>query len=571
MEEPCQLGVSFAEPGWSRAGDRRLDQASKYRLHFVEMPMGNRDFDAAPAALHQQVQFESLLADISTRLLNLPPDAVDGEIMDALRRLGEHLDVDLGTIGTLNPVANIVQTSHSWARPGTAPVPLGLGETDLPWAAVELRAGRAVVFSRPEDLPETAAVDRETARRVGVQSVALLPLSAGGKLIGTVHFSTAGREVHWPDAIVQRLRLVGEIFASVLLRRETDLDLRRALEQVRALTERLEAENVYLRQDALDTALRGDLVGESNAMKRVLLRLEQVAPTDATVLILGETGVGKELVAKAIHQRSARREATLVRVNCAALPASLIESELFGHEKGAFTGAVARKLGRFELADGGTIFLDEIGELPLDLQAKLLRVLQDGGLERLGSHATTQVNVRVIAATNRDLKAAVAAGTFRSDLYYRLAVFPVEVPPLRQRSEDIPFLVRHFLAEFRNAAGNRVDVVPQTSLQRLLAYGWPGNIRELRNVIERAVILSTGATLMLDDAFEGIQPAAAVSEAGDTAALDRTLEEVERAYILAVLEACDWHIRGRGQAAERLGLHPSTLYSRMQKLGIQKA
>ena len=220
-----------------------------------------------------------------------------------------------------------------------------------------------------------------------------------------------------------------------------------------------EAENVYLRQDAHDPALRGDLIGESAAMQAVLRRLDQVAPTEATVLILGETGVGKELVAKAIHQRSARREATLVRVNCAALPATLIESELFGHEKGAFTGATARKLGRFELADGGTIFLDEIGELPLDLQAKLLRVLQDGSMERLGSSTARQVDVRVIAATNRDLKAASAAGVFRADLYYRLAVFPIDVPPLRARREDIPLLVAYFLRQFRTAAGEVIDSV----------------------------------------------------------------------------------------------------------------
>ena len=259
-----------------------------------------------------------------------------------------------------------------------APIPLSVGEKDLPWVAAQLRAGVPVLFSRVDQLPPEASLDRAIALQVGATSVALLPLTAGGKLIGTVQFSTREREVRWPAAIVQRLRLIGEIFASVLMRRESEIELRRALEQVRALTERLEAENVYLRQDALDPALRGDLIGESAAMQAVLRRLEQVAPTDATVLILGETGVGKELVAQAIHQRSARREATLVRVNCAALPATLIESELFGHEKGAFTGATARKLGRFELADGGTLFLDEIGELPLDLQAKLLRVLQDG-------------------------------------------------------------------------------------------------------------------------------------------------------------------------------------------------
>jgi formate hydrogenlyase transcriptional activator len=546
-----------------------VDPASKYRLQCIEMPMEHRDTVASPGALLQRAEFEGLLAEISTRLLNVPAEAVDEAILDALHRLCDHLDMDRGTIGIADPVEGL-RTTHSWACEGMNPVPLGVGEKDMPWSASQLRAGAAVVFSRVDDLPPTATVDRALAQSVGATSVALLPLSAGGKLIGTVHFSTLDREVEWPEPIVQRLRLIGEIFAAVLLRRETELDLRRALSQVQALTERLEAENVYLRQDALDPALRGELIGESPAMQAVLRRVEHVAPTDATVLILGETGVGKELVAKAIHQRSARRDATLVRVNCAALPATLIESELFGHEKGAFTGAAARKLGRFELADNGTIFLDEIGELPLDLQAKLLRVLQDGGIERLGSTTTTHVNVRVIAATNRDLKAASAAGTFRADLYYRLAVFPIEVPPLRARPNDIPLLAASFLEQFRTAAGTAIDTVPAPSMQRLVAYGWPGNVRELRNVIERAVILSRGRTLALDDAFDAPQAPAGVPAAEIAGGHSGTLEEVERRYIAGVLEACGWQIRGRGQAAERLGLHPSTLYSRMQKLGIQR-
>jgi len=516
------------------------------------------------------VQFEALLADISTRLLNLPPEAVDQEITDALQRLTEHLGVDRGSTTTVDPSNGMLRTTHSWAREGTAAVPFGLGEADLPWARTQIRVGTPVIFSRPEELPTEAAADLATLGRVGIQSGAVLPLSAGGRLIGTVHFSTVTTEVHWPEAIVHRLRLIGEIFASVLLRRESEVELRRALAQVQALTERLAAENTYLREDALDPALRGDIVGESKALQGVLVRVGQVAPTDATVLILGETGVGKELVAKAIHERSARREATFVRVNCAALPATLIESELFGHEKGAFTGATARKLGRFELADGGTIFLDEIGELPLDLQAKLLRVLQDGQLERLGSHLVHQVNARVIAATNRNLEAAIGEGTFRADLYYRLAVFPIEVPPLRARKEDIPLIVWYFLAQFRGTLGKSIDQVPPAAMDRLMAYDWPGNIRELRNVIERATIISRGTTLLLDDVFDVTHAASSLPAPSAAGPNTRTLAEVERTYIVEMLEACGWRIRGRGQAAERLGLHPSTLYSRMQKLGIER-
>jgi len=359
------------------------------------------------------------------------------------------------------------------------------------------------------------------------------------------------------------------MFASVLLRRESELELRRALEQVRALTKRLEAENAYLRENELDPTLSRDIVGQSGMLRDVLIRVEQVAPTDASVLVLGETGVGKELIAKAIHEKSGRRSAAFVKVHCAALPATLIESELFGHEKGAFTGATARKLGRFELADGGTIFLDEIGELPLDLQAKLLRVLQGGEMERLGSEVTRTVDVRVVAATNRDLRAAVRGGTFRADLYYRLAVFPIEVPPLRARKEDIPLLVWYMLGQLRGTLGKTIEHVPASVMNRLIAYDWPGNVRELRNVLERAVIISSGPTLRLDDAFDavhGVKPAIATAAPPAT----QKLEDVERAHIIEVLTQCRWQIRGRERAAERLGLHPSTLYSRMKKLGIAR-
>jgi formate hydrogenlyase transcriptional activator len=302
------------------------------------------------------------------------------------------------------------------------------------------------------------------------------------------------------------------------------------------------------------------IVGRSPALQHVLRRVEQVAPTDATTLILGETGTGKELLARALHRRSRRQARPLVTVNCATLPGTLIESELFGHEKGAFTGAVSRQLGRFELADGGTLLLDEIGELPLELQAKLLRVLQEGAFERLGASPTCQINVRVLAATNRDLAQAVSEGRFRADLYYRLNVFPLRVPPLRERREDIPLLVWSYIRQSQWRLGKRIERVPQRVMAAFTAYPWPGNVRELHNVLEHALIVSPGPSLVLD----GIELAATTHPG----AAGQTLAEVERAHIYSVLEACAWRIKGVNQAAERLGLKPSTLRSRMKKLGI---
>ena len=287
----------------------------------------------------------------------------------------------------------------------------------------------------------------------------------------------------------------------------------------------------------------------------------QVAQTNTTVLLFGETGSGKEVLAQAIHDASARADRPMIKVNCAALPATLIESELFGREKGAFTGAIARQAGRFEIADGSTIFLDEIGELPLELQPKLLRVLQEGEFERLGGARTIKVDVRVIAATNRDLAQAVSEGKFREDLFYRLDVFPIELPPLRERREDIPLLSWTFVKEFSNSMGKPIEKIAGDSMTALLAYSWPGNIRELRNVIERAMILARGPVLQVKLGHRPLQ-----SQAGKPA--DGTLDQAERAHIIRALERCGWRIRGANGAAEQLDVKPTTLESRMKKLGI---
>ncbi len=310
---------------------------------------------------------------------------------------------------------------------------------------------------------------------------------------------------------------------------------------------------------------RGGLIGESPAMQRVRERIAQVAPTDSTVLIQGETGTGKELVARALHEKSARRERPLIKLNCAALPRELVESELFGHEKGAFTGAIQQRRGRFELADGGTLFLDEVGELPVEAQAKLLRVLQDREFERVGGARSLRADVRVIAATNRDLHAEVAAGRFRADLYFRLDVFPIVVPPLRERRDDIPLLLQHLVPRIARRLGRPVDGLSPTFVERALAYDWPGNIRELENLVERALIVSHGGLLDARELFAG-----AASPPRAEAAGNDTLDELERAHIRRVLDGTSWRIEGDHGAARKLGLNPSTLRGRMRKLDIHK-
>ncbi len=318
--------------------------------------------------------------------------------------------------------------------------------------------------------------------------------------------------------------------------------------------------------DSLDDE---EIVGKSHAIRAALVQVRQVAPTDSSVLLLGEPGSGKCVLARAVLMRSKRSDRPMVTVNCATLPANLIESELFGHEKGAFTGAVSRKVGRFERADGGTIFLDEIAELPPDLQVKLLRVLQDGKFERLGSVTTMTVDTRVLAATNRDLEHLVETGAFRSDLYYRLAVFPIHVPPLRLRRDDIPLLVWYFVGKLKSRLGKPIDTISEQTMATLQAYDWPGNVRELRNVIERAMILSQSHRLELRG-IVSTRPNGKTLPTSSPAPRDGTLEDLEREHIGRVLEQCGWRICGEGGAANRLGLKRTTLQSKMKRLGIQR-
>jgi PAS domain S-box-containing protein len=350
----------------------------------------------------------------------------------------------------------------------------------------------------------------------------------------------------------------GELTGTVHVARDVT-ELRRS----ERLTDRLRAENMYLQEEITSSLGFDEIVGDSELLRSTLAKVEHVAPTDASVLLQGETGTGKELVARAIHDHSPRKQRPLVKVNLAALPSSLIESELFGHVKGAFTGAVADKIGRFQLADRGTLFLDEIGELDLELQTKLLRVLQEGEFEQIGSAKTIRVDVRLVTATNRDLRRAMELGKFRPDLYYRLAVFPIEVPPLRLRRDDIPLLAWHFIAKKQNRLGRKIKQVSAETMRALLDYDWPGNIRELENVIERAMILAVGPTLTLPDP---LRPSPRLT----TNILPGARADLDRDHILAVLDACRWKIKGVGNAAEQLGLKPSTLRYRMKTLGIER-
>jgi transcriptional regulator with GAF, ATPase, and Fis domain len=349
--------------------------------------------------------------------------------------------------------------------------------------------------------------------------------------------------------------------AEQALKRTAD-ELQAALAEVEQLKNRLQIENVYLQEEIKTEHNFEEIIGRSAALKKVLRGAEQVASSDATVLIRGETGTGKELVARAIHNLSQRKDTPLVKVNCGAIPANLVESELFGHEKGAFTGALQRRIGRFEMADGGTIFLDEVGELPSDTQVKLLRVLQDGEFERVGSSKPVKVDVRVIAATNRNLSAAIEEGGFRPDLFYRLNVFPLDMPPLRERKTDIPLLVNFFINKFGKKMGKDIKGVSKATLERMENYAWPGNVRELQNVIERAVVTASGSTIEIDDSILGVD---STSHADVEA-----LQQVERAHIIRVLKQTNWVVHGHAGAAAILRINPSTLRFRMQKLGIKR-
>jgi formate hydrogenlyase transcriptional activator len=411
----------------------------------------------------------------------------------------------------------------------------------------------------------------------GVHSLLVVPLIVRGASIGTLGVSsTAPGQYTMADAVF--LQEVANQVAMAIQNMKAYEEISVAYEEISVLKARLERENAYLQEEIGTEHHFGEMIGSSPALFEVMRHVERVAPTDATVLISGETGTGKELVARAIHARSARSGRPLVKVNCGAISAGLVESELFGHMKGAFTGALERRLGRFEVADGGTIFLDEIGELPLDTQVKLLRVLQEGEFEPVGASTPSLADVRVIAATNRDLEDAVRSGRFRADLFYRLNVFPIRTPPLRERVEEIPQLVAFFVGRFARRFGKTAERISPETMDRLVSYPWPGNVRELQNVVERAVILATGPTLEIEpDLLRTGKDIGHESKASPPQpepsghGLEAVLKDVETRHVRAALEQAGWVIEGARGAARILGLHPNTLRSRIDKLGIRRS
>lgn len=664
--------------------------------------------------LQSQLRFEELLADLSARFVNLPLDRVDATIEDAQRVLCESLDIDRSSLWQTDPDdPDILLMTHLHQSDAgnrilpreqvTFPIPSGTtlhgpaalpehmridGRTVCPWITDTTRRGVPVVLDRVEDLPPEAATDLIFFQRVKTKSTVIVPLTAGGQWCGLLTFASIEKSMKWPEFLVNRFRLIAQVFADVLAheraqrlllesearlkltteaagaglwvfdpgaqrvwatartrelfgfahekdpdhpdyekfnqaihpedrdrvrgavahavksrgplevefrvpqadggvrwisaragfpheyagagahlmgvsvditdRRHAQEALERSLREIGELRAQLQVESDYLKMEISELKQHADILGQSAAIRKVLRQISQVAPTTSTVLITGETGTGKELVARAIHDASPRRERALVAVNSSAVPEGLIESELFGREKGAYTGALTRQMGRFEVAHRSTLFLDEIGDLPLSLQSRLLRVLEGGRFEHLGGAKTIEVDVRVIAATNRNLEEEVGAGRFRRDLFYRLNVFRIHIPPLRERPEDIPLLVRAFAAEFGARMGKSIDAIPTRALEELSAYPWPGNVRELRNVIEHAVIVSQGRKLEVQRLVPGRETVPKVM----------VLEEVERNHIQNVLEWTGWRVKGPGGAAELLGLKPTTLFSIMKRLAI---
>jgi formate hydrogenlyase transcriptional activator len=495
-----------------------------------------------------------LLLDVTNAVVtHLDTRELFRAVAPALRRC---CSADVAALSVYDPEAGVLRhhvcdAPDSFRAASDVPMP-SASTIDGSATGHVFRTGQPRVFSESElaAYPESAFICSR-----GIRSACAVPLATAHGVIGTLNLGAFADDAFSPRQFPLLTRVAGQI--AIALRNAF------SYERIEQLNAQLSREKLYLEDEIRSEHQFEEIIGRSRALARVLREIRTVAPTDSTVLISGETGSGKELVARAIHQLSARNERAFVKLNCAAIPTGLLESELFGHEKGAFTGAINARIGRFELANHGTVFLDEVGEIPLELQPKLLRVLQEREFERLGSSRTLRTDARLIAATNRDLGVLAREQKFREDLFYRLNVFPITVPPLRERREDIPMLVRHFAQQFARRMKKTIETIPTETMAVLTRYDWPGNIRELQNLIERAVILSRGQTLEVPvTALNAAQPPADPGGAGET------LQEADRRHIIGALERSNWVIAGPRGAAARLGIKRSTLQFRMRKLGI---
>jgi formate hydrogenlyase transcriptional activator len=533
----------------------------------ADFPAGNTgmeslELEARLAASQEEPLFERLVADMASRFAGIDPNRVDDVIVDSLRGIVDTLGLDRAIVWRRKRGEMTVIPTHCWVRVSTPAAPDQLRASDFPWVFSTLDEGHSLSFCNRGEIPSRP--DSANFERCGLQSAAIFPLPSSHDSEGqyALAASSITEPRDWSQGILERLRLAAAIIGQALANRDANGALREALDEVRRLRERLADDDGSResRRDGLGIRATRLIVSQSAAIKRVLAEVEQVAPTPATVLLFGETGSGKEVFAQAIHDLSPRRQRPMVKVSCAAIPAALIESELFGRERGAYTGALSRQIGRFEAAHQSTLFLDEIGDLPAEVQVKLLRVLQERVIERLGSTQPIKVDVRIVAATNRNLERAVEDKTFREDLFYRLNVFPIVVPPLRERIEDIPGLVWAFIDEFSKSFAKPIGSISKESLHDLQRYAWPGNVRELRNIIERAVIVASGSQLE-------VSAPKSSTRAPQTA---MTLVDLEVDHIRTILDSTNWRVRGVGGAAERLGLKPTTLESRMARFGIKR-
>lgn len=515
----------------------------------------------AEQALLKEAEFKQLVSQLSSKFTALSGIQFEHAIENSLEEIGNFFGVDTVRLYQLSLQGEVLKFRLKWQSDQLAPQNemTEIHNMTYPNLAAHYSSGKSVVFNKFVDSPKWPEV-RNILKFFGTKAGVGVPLESDNSGVDVFAMDTVISDYQWPDGIIEQAKVVGKVLLSAILRREAEVIIQNGYSEIRRLKDQLKQENIYLKEEIKVTKNFDTIIGQSSALKYVLHRLEQVAPTNANVLIGGATGTGKELFANALHKISLRKDKPLIIVGCASLSPTLIESDLFGHDKGAFTGADNTRIGRFELANGATIFLDEIGDLPMELQPKLLRIIQEGEFERLGSSKTRKVDVRIIAATNRNLEEEVEQGRFRQDLYYRLSSFIITIPPLKERTDDIPLLVNFLVNKFAKRYNKNIKTIPKSVMRKLTNYSWPGNVRELENIIENALIISDKGILKVE--LPGISKSPSIHRS--------KLQDIEKDHIISVLESTNWRLGGIGGAAEILGLKRTTLYAKMDKLGIKK-